>query len=226
MEEATEKKREVIERALAYPFATPEGSFALVEGEAQDLGAAEVDGSTRVPLLAYGSNAAPVSLCRKLGPGADPLPVIRATLHDFDAVYSAHVASYGSVPATLLRSRGTELAAFVAFPTDEQLERISATEPNYELGAMRIECRLETGEELVEAHVYLSRHGCLLVSGSAAAVREIAARYRALPAMGQRQVLEHVRDQLRPGQDLEGFILDCVAGEAPHGGALDRGAAP
>ncbi|HEX6229353.1 MAG TPA: hypothetical protein VFZ41_07810 [Solirubrobacterales bacterium] len=218
---------DALERALGYPFAAPARSFALVEGREVDLTAIDVDRSGRTPLLAYGSNASPPVLARKLGPDTEPVPVVRAVLSRFDVVYSAHIAAYGSVPATLRRSPGTELFAFVAYLTTRQVKLISETEPNYELGRLDdLSCRLETGEELRDAAAYLSRHGCLLAGDAPVAVREVPARRRALPEMSQRQVLEHLRDLLRPELDLEQFVLECVSGRVSPGEALDRGEAP
>jgi hypothetical protein len=222
----TDRRTEVIERALGYPFAVPDRSFALVEGRRAALQEAEVDRAARLPLLAYGSNAAPAVLARKLGPEAEPVQVIRATLRGFDAVYSGHVSAYGSVPATLLPSPCTELATFVAYLTEVQLKLVSETEPNYELNRISgLSCRLEVGEEVVEAHAYLSRHGCLLRAGAPVAVREVPARRRAFAEMSQRQVLDHLRDRIRPEMELEEFILECVAAGPSLSEELDRGKA-
>jgi hypothetical protein len=129
----SDEQIETVERALGYPFAVPSRSFTLHEGREVELAAVGVDRSTRTPLLAYGSNAAPAVLARKLGGETEPVPVVRAVLAEFDVVYSAHIAAYGSVPATLRRSPGTELFAFVAYLTPDQLQLVSKTEPNYEL---------------------------------------------------------------------------------------------
>src|SRR3990170_2751650 len=129
-------RRQVVERALGYPFAVPSQSFALAGERVVELAAVEVDRSARLPLLAYGSNASPQVLARKLG-----------------------AAAAGSVPATLQRSPGTEVPAFVAYLTAEQLSLISSTEPNYELRQLRgLSCRLEAGETLSEMPAFLSRH--------------------------------------------------------------------
>ena len=110
---------------------------------------------------------------------------------------------------------------FVAFPTAAQLDLISETEGNYEVTAIeRISCRLETGSVLGEASAYLSGHGCLLLDGSVVALAAVRSRGRLFPELSQRQVLERIRDHLRPGQALEDFIVDCVAGEVPRQGAL------
>lgn len=196
-----------VERALAYPYAVPEHSYALVDGRRADLAAADVDPAARVSLLAYGSNASPDVLARKLAATPDPVPVVRTVLRDFDVVYSAHVSPYGAIPANLSRSPGTEVPAFVAYLTPEQLESVSATEPNYELARFdRPACTLERGTAPAELHVYLSRHGCLEVDRREVALSAIEARDRRLPALSQREALELVREALAPDRTLSDFI--------------------
>ncbi len=184
-------RREVVERALSYPFAVPERSFAVAGGSELALSAVGAPGPGRVPLIAYGSNASPAVLARKLAADPDPVAVIRASLSDFDVVYSAHIAAYGSVPATLRRSPGTEAPVFVAYPTAAQLDLISETEGNYDLTAMEgISCRLEGGEVLEEATAYLSSHGCLALEESVAALAAVRSRRRSFAELSQRQALE------------------------------------
>lgn len=206
-----EEQSEVVKRALGYPYAVPSRSYIQIGERTLELGAVEVDLASRVPLLAYGSNAAPEVLASKLVAAPDPVPLLRAALSDLDVVYSAHVSRYGAVPATLHRSRGTVVNAFVAYVTSEQLRLISNTEPNYELATLSgLPCRLESGGAPIGPRAFLSRHGCLRLEGSEVALTAIEARNRRLPAMDQRQVLARVRDILRPDQDLERFIVECV----------------
>ncbi|HEX5761671.1 MAG TPA: hypothetical protein VFY04_00950 [Solirubrobacterales bacterium] len=192
-------------RALDYPYGIPSSSYALVDGEAVAIESAKVDLAERVALLAYGSNASPEVLSRKLAAAPDPVPVRRTTLRDFDVVYSAHVSPYGAIPATLARSPGTEVNAFVAFLTSEQLELVSATEPNYDLARFdRPSCTLEKGAAPAELNVYLSKHGALLIDGHEVALAEIEAEDRRFREMTQPQIQQWVRDA----------------------GGLDRGEAP
>jgi len=198
-----DSRHEAIERALGYPFPAPARSYLLRDGEAQELDPSAVETAGRVALCAYGSNAAPDVLATKLGPDAEPVAVVRDELKDFDAVYSAHIAAYGSVPATLRHSPGTTIPVFIANVTAEQLERIALTEPNYEL-------------ETIRGHpTFVSRHGHLLMDGTPVALKRIEARGRTLPALGQREALDHVRSVMRPDLDLESFILEWVAGSIP-----------
>jgi hypothetical protein len=205
---------EIVKRALAYPYRAPERSFVQVGGRTLELPPEGLDLNDRVPLLAYGANAAPEALARKLAPLPElPLPVLRAELRDFDVVYSAHISPYGSVPATLRPSPGTTVSVFVAYPTEEQLGLLSETEPNYELeGLTGISCRLARGPVLTAVDAYLSRHGCLAIDGAEVALAAIEAVGRELVEKGQPEVLEHVRAQLFPELSLERFVSRCVEG--------------
>ncbi len=207
-----EEQSEVVRRALGYPYAIPRRSFVQIGARTLAPGDVDVDLSDRVALLAYGANAAPEALARKLAGNSDPVPILRATIEDYDVAYSAHISAYGSVPATLLRSPGTEAAVFVVHLTAEQLGLISATEPNYELAELPADvCRFEDGRYPDALSAFASRHGCLLVGDSAVALSGVAARGRTLPAMSQREVLERVRDGHCPERTLSRFIEECVA---------------
>lgn len=199
---------EILARAVAYPYAAPLRSFVQLGSATLDLPPGEIDLAGRAPLLSYGANAAPSVLARKLAPPPElPLPVLRAELDDFDVVYSAHISPYGAVPSTLQRSPGTRIPVFVAFPTGEQLELLSASEPNYELLHLGgLAARLELGEELAEADVYLSRHGCLVFEDSEVALTAVAAAERWFPSLGEVEVLERVRHVLAPELDLGRFV--------------------
>jgi hypothetical protein len=189
----------ILERALAYPYATPERSYLYLDGEARELPAAGADLSARTPLLAYGANAAPDALARKLAPlpGVE-LPVLRSELAGFDVVYSAHVSPYGAVPATLLESPGTTAPVFVIYPTAEQRALLTVSEPNYDLA------------EVDGIAAYRSKHGCLSIDGSPVALSAVRSRGRTLPELDEPAVLERVRAHLAPGSRLEEFVRACV----------------
>lgn len=180
-------------RPLDYPFATPAASFVQHGERTLELPPGGPDLAARTPLLAYGANAAPAALTRKLAHlPPSPLPVLRAGLAGFDVVYSAHVSPYGAVPATLHPSPGTTVAVFVAYPDRAQLRALTATEPNYELTGLRdLDCRLEGAADPTELDAYLSRHGPLLLGGAPVALEAIEATERRFPAIGQREALEH-----------------------------------
>lgn len=208
-----DEQSEVVRRALDYPYAVPQRSFVQVGLRTLAPSEVEVDLSTRIAVLAYGANAAPEALGRKLAPDSDPAPVLRTALSGFDVVYSAHISPYGSLPATLLRSSGTEVDVFVAYLTAAQLELVSATEPNYDLTTLEPGC-CRCGEADIpdDLLAFESRHGCLQIDGSAVALAAVGSRGRALPEMDQRQLLGRLRAVLRPGCDLEAFAAECAAG--------------
>ncbi|HEY5943160.1 MAG TPA: hypothetical protein VIT89_09900 [Solirubrobacterales bacterium] len=188
----------ILARALDYPYATPEGSYLYRDGAAAEL-PEEPDLTGRSPLLAYGANAAPVALGRKLAqlPGVE-MPVLQFELKGFDVVYSAHVSPYGSVPATLVESPGTVAPVFVLHPTAEQLALLSASEPNYDL------------VEVTGVPAYRSKHGPLSLGGSAVALAAVRSGGRTLPELDEPAVLECARVGVAPELTLLEFVSACV----------------
>jgi hypothetical protein len=205
------ERNDVVERALGYPYGVPAGPFIQLGHQTLNPAEIEIDLEERSPVLAYGSNAAPEVLSRKLALSDQPVLVEPARLCGFDVVYSAHISPYGAIPATLQRSPGTEVQVHVIYMTKAQIGVISATEPNYEAQLLEdIECLLEDDEELTEVSAYISRHGCLLVDGSEVALAAVTANGRTLAAVGEPEAMELVRSLLCPDTDLESFVLANV----------------
>jgi hypothetical protein len=205
------ERNDVVERALGYPYGAPSGPFIQLGHQTLDPAELEIDREARTPVLAYGSNAAPRVLSRKLALSDQPVLVVPARFCDFDVVYSAHISPYGAIPATLQRSPGTEVRVHVIYMTDAQIGVISATEPNYEPQILDgIECQLEGDVDLSEVSAYISRHGCLLVGGSEVALAAVSASGRTLPAMSEPEAMEQVRSSLCPQDPLDTFVLANV----------------
>ena len=205
------ERNDVVERALGYPYGAPSGAFVQLGHQTLSPAEIEIDLEERTPVLAYGSNAAPKVLSRKLALSDQPVLVEPACLCGFDVVYSAHISPYGAIPATLQRSPGTEVQVHLIHMTPAQIGVISATEPNYAVELLEdIECRPEDGEELSQVSAYLSRHGCLLVEGSEVALTAVTARGRTLAAIAEPEAMELVRSLLCPDTDLESFVLANV----------------
>ncbi len=200
---------------MGYPYPAPSRPFVQQGHATIDPAEVEVDWSGRVPVLAYGSNAAPRALAHKLALSDDPVLVVPAWLHDFDVVYSAHISPYGAVPATLQRSPGTAARVHLAQMTEEQVVLVSATEPNYEAVTLEdVECRPEGGEVVTRLSAYFSRHGCLLVDGSEVALSAVQASGRTFASMSEPEVLEYVRGACCPDDDIEEFVLANVTDPA------------
>jgi len=209
------ERNDVVERALGYPYGAPPGPFVQLGHQTLDPAEIEIDRETRTPVLAYGSNAAPRVLSRKLALSDQPVLVVPARLSELDVVYSAHISPYGAIPATLQRSPGTEVRVHVIYMTDAQIGVISATEPNYEPELLEdIACRLDGGEELTAVSAYISRHGCLLVDGAEVALTAVSATGRTLAAMSEPEIMEQVRSSLCPQDELDAFVLANVTDPA------------
>ena len=82
----------------------------------------EIDIGGRRALLAYGANASPEALTRKLAHlPPEPIAALRVALRGWDVVYSAHVSPYGSVPATVVQLAPAPVAGLPRLP-DAELE--------------------------------------------------------------------------------------------------------
>jgi hypothetical protein len=180
-----------VARALAYPFAAPDGDWALGTPEGRDQG-------ERVALLAYGANADPDVLAGKLGPAAAARGVLarRVWVAGLDVVFSAHVSPYGAIPGTLCAAPGAAVLMHELRLDPDQLARLDATEPNY----------VRRPALAGGAEAYVSRHGALRVGGAPLALAAVPARGRRLPAGEERDALRAARDRLAPGEPLEAFV--------------------
>lgn len=195
------------ERVIGYPWARPPGSYRLtgedVEllenmtvGEREHvLGRFLSDAGGRVPVLAFGSNPAPQTLRRKFAhfPDEDNRSVLALTgrLHDFDVGVSAQPALYGSMPATLFPSLGTEVRATVLWVTPTQFTQLAWSELSYRLGKLRTRFDLdEGGAGFDEILAFVSRFGAFCVDERPVALAAIPATGRTAEALTQEQLLD------------------------------------
>ena len=205
---------ELVRRALAYPYDPPCGSFVQVADRTLPAPPESIDIGGRRALLAYGANASPEALTRKLAHlPPRPIAVLRVTLSGWDVVYSAHVSRYGSVPAAVVPSSGTVASVHLVFPDDEQLEAIAATEgQNYRLEQLAdFTAEYEIGGEgPVEIDAFISVHGPLLLDGSPVALAAIPATGRTFPALTTPQMIDRVRAATHPELTVPEFVLHHV----------------
>ena len=211
------KSDPILARALAYPYDIPASSFTLRRGRTTRFDPAACAG--RTPVLAVGSNRSPQQLRRKFGATDEALPVQRARLWDHDAVYSAHLTTYGAVPATLRHIAGTVVDIAVTWLSQGQLDRMHETElphGNYDyvrLDSLRVE--LDGGGTVTGVFAYRSRRGHLAsAAGQAIALAAIAAANRKLQAMSQPAALDHARAALAPDDHLRDFVRTTVTDHA------------
>jgi hypothetical protein len=191
------------ERALNYPYGRPSSSFLF---GTRDGSHTPVDDPTvdllknRHAVLAIGSNASPEQLYRKYAHDLGVIPVISASLNDFDAVFAASITRYGSVPATLLESPGTTVDCHVTFLTDEQLAVMDETE-----GIGVAYERVVFDSEKVNISVgwagpfwhYRSLQPPLLVNGEPVSFAALPAQHRKFHSESEAEILGLVARSLR-----------------------------
>jgi len=208
-------------RALEYPYFIPDGSYlyqapgyALIKN-ADDLPVLE----NRTAVLAVGSNQSPLQLARKFpfqkgGSQPHTIPVLKASLKDYDTVYSPHIARYGSVPATLHPSLGTTVSLFVNWLDDEQLESMHETElsaANYTFSRLEgATLEVEFLGPLKSVYYYHGRRGALALTGSPIALDSVDAHGRHWQAMNQKQIHKLVQHHFRPHQCHRDFLSDII----------------
>ncbi|PXF41779.1 hypothetical protein BWQ96_08500 [Gracilariopsis chorda] len=223
--EGTESAEEVaiIERALKYPYYRPPESFTFANGTYSNLEHVP-DWSLYTPVLAIGSNAAPVQLKRKFGVTPQPVHVVKAHLAGMDVVYGVQLSYYGSFAASLVRSEGTVVDVFITWLNDEFLSYMHTTELGYKFCRLndghQVQIRLADGQPLKRhVYAYVARSGplCLQLDGApastAVAITDIKARGRIFPQRTQVQMQHIVRFMVTVQENLSQFVLRNVRDE-------------
>jgi hypothetical protein len=136
---------------------------------------------------------------------------VKAYLHNFDVVYSAHISPYGSIPATLQFSPKTVVTVYVTFLNGEQLNRMHETESlgvNYSFIRLNdVKLELDGGAILDGIFSYISLHGCLY-SDNFISLSAVTAENRVFPKMSEVEVLKLVKELLESEKELDTFILE------------------
>ena len=127
------------------------------------------------------------------------------------------------MPATPFLAPGVVAHLHVTLLTEQQLERMSATEgvgvayDLVELPDVELHPALPGRRPLL---AYASSSGALAVDGRPVALEAIAAEGRTLQAWSERRALEHVAGSL--GHDLDDFVTSVVSVDAFRAMANDR----
>ncbi len=201
----------ILARARGYPYAAPSHSYCYRGGAVAEFDPAARAG--RTPVLACGSNRAPERLWDKFGPGAE-IPVETAVLADHDVVFSAHISSYGAVPATIYAAPGTRVSLAVTWLDDTQLDIMHESElgaGNY--GVVTLDgalVTLDSGDAPAEILAYASRRGHFTHDGDAVALGAFGAVDRRLPQMTGAQVLAEVHRRFAGDMEADAFVLRLV----------------
>ncbi len=176
----------LLERARLYPYPFPRKSFTYHDGRTRAF-----DPDTRVgriPVLAFGSNQAPVRLWQKYGHLMDQvIPVERGQLDGFDVVFSAHITSYGAIPAMLQAVEAASVELAVTWLTPGQLEIMHETEiaaANYSFAGLEdVSLHLADGSTSDTAYAYIGERGHMTQTGNhPVPLSAIACEGRKVPA--------------------------------------------
>jgi hypothetical protein len=174
----------------------------------------------RKPVLALGSNAAPLQLRRKFADLPGHIPVSRAVLFDHVVVYSAHFTRYGALPATLHRYEGAITFVAITWLDEQQLPRMHETESvgqNYdyiEIEDIRLEHDGGLAETAIPANLvvgaYVSRRGPVLHREQPIRLAETAASNCPLPALTQPAALRFAQRRVAPELDFDTYLRRLV----------------
>lgn len=209
---------ERLTRALGYPYAIPEHSYIVHNGDVspmlRDKAASLRKG--RIPVLAVGSNQSPEQIIRKFnGPGWPPVPCERCIIHDFDTVFSAHIAHYGSIAAALHPSPGTQVTLFINWLHENHLERMHATElgnENYVFAELEdIKIETDFGLELSQVFFYRGNAGAFAPDGVPIPLAEVPAASRNWQALDQSGIQKKLHQMLVTKVHIEEFIMTSIA---------------
>ncbi|MEQ9814706.1 MAG: hypothetical protein RLO50_18150 [Azospirillaceae bacterium] len=211
---------EILAIAKSYPYENPQASYLYRDGVGHDLEPDAVDlrlwrRQDRVPVVAYGANRAVSALARKFAgwPEGTEIPVAVAWAEDLDVTFSAHITSYGSLPARIERTPGTRVQIAVNFLTPAQLARMHETEGpmNYRFRPMETPVRLPDGSAITGAFAYHGVRPSVREDGRPVAIASLPAEGRVTPAWRQIEAITHARDVLARDLAIDTFIAQNIA---------------
>lgn len=185
----------------------------VVEAGGQTI---EIDNA--VALIAAGSNGSTVQLARKYRTrgAARPTLIAPASIDGAVSVYSAHVAAYGSVPATMHREPahdGVRADLHVLLIPAEELAHMNATESlgvNYVLAAPHGVTAAIGGVTLSRPLAYVSKRGALSLDGGPALLPHTGGAATGYRTVAQRDMIARVQRHVGTGGSLDDFILGLI----------------
>ena len=175
---------DMLQRARDYPYDSPRSSYLYSNEGITDFQSDQTIG--RTPVLAFGSNKAPAQLKRKFGHIVDCfIPVEMVKLHDFDVVFSAHITSYGAIPAMLQHCPGVIVEIAITWLNDTQLQIMHESElyaGNYSFAQLE-NLTINRGQKLssTSAYAYVGERGHYShgnISKEAISIADISATHR------------------------------------------------
>ncbi|NIY77654.1 hypothetical protein HED22_18530 [Thalassospira sp. HF15] len=217
-------------RAFLYPYAAPDHDFLFRGGEVTALSASDLAQLTRgrTPVLAVGSNRAPIQLTRKFTHQSlsDEIPVTHGWISHHDIVYSTHLTGYGAVPATLAPSPGTRVRVSITWLTATQLAHMHVTESvpaHYSFVQLHgRDLELDCGLKPDHIGMYQSVRGHVFDQGAVYALSAIEAKDRRFASLSQWDMIAHFAK--RAGHSFTpGFVLRVIDDVAFRRSVVERG---
>jgi len=221
-----------LDRALRYPYALPKCSYLFYRGEQKRLNQ-NIDAYLRdkIPVLAFGSNAAVEALDRKFRDFdelySDPIPVLFGCIRGYAIAYSAQFSPYGALPATITPFDGGMVQTYMTLLSDKQLERMHETE---DLGLYysfeKFEAAFEFGGEAIDCYAYVALGGTLTPDGEPlgleAITQELTPSTKPLTLLSQWEAQSIAIDLLGLDMPVEQFIVENALNETLRNERFER----
>ena len=202
-------------RALHYPYDPHHENFLFREGKVEPLDLAYNKDGLR-PVIAVGSNRAPVQLERKYRDMKVEIPVTRIIARNVDVVFAARYGGYGAVPATLAPSPGTRVELWITWLDEVALKRMDETEAlgvGYNRERIRVPMEGDAGWLPEEPEIYTAIGGVVTDAGEPVAFSTIPAEDRRYAHRTTEEMLRRLHDDHGHGE-FEGWVRAIAQGEA------------
>lgn len=204
-------------RAFLYPYTAPQTDFLFKDGAVVPLVPGDVAALLigRTPVLAVGSNRAPVQLTRKFSQQnqSDEIPITYGWMEYHDIVYSAHMTGYGAIPATLAPSPGTQVRVAITWLSANQLSHMHVTESvpahyTYQQVQGR-DIELDCGIRPNQVGIYQSAAGHVFDQEDIFALTAVTARQRRYKALSQWDMIGHLAKRAGYACQAE-FVISLI----------------
>lgn len=214
--EQTNANCEAIQRALNYPYPWNGKSYVFFNGYHHPVDKPHDQlRQKRTPVLAYGSNRSAEQLHRKFGTvtAENGIFVEACQLSGFDIIHSAHITSYGSIPAAILPHEKVIVEIAITWLNREQLIIMDASEnTGITYGRERITESVQFSDGYVcnKVEVYQSTHGPLKVNNKIVSHSNVSANGRKMNEMTNIDLLHLTHQNFCPDLTFNKFVMQTI----------------
>ncbi|MEM8550856.1 MAG: gamma-glutamylcyclotransferase family protein [Pseudomonadota bacterium] len=174
-----------------------------------------------VPVVGYGSNAAPSQLSRKFAKEiletSVVIPVMKGWIDDYDVVWTPFFTSYGAMPSTIFPASGVRAELWLNWMPESILERMDATEG---VGHYYVRTTLSEasfgfdGPNPERLELYVSCFGALEAQGTIQSLSAVPAEGRKTPEIDSSAALSLVQPTVAPQSSMLEMLRDTVSSPA------------